>query len=121
MRFRFLLVSTSAYFILVLCALLAAAHHLRAGNSLVCALYLAIPLVLLIPRFWVARGVQIALLLAALEWLRIIPGLVEVRQILGLPWLRMTAILGSITLLTTLSVALFRLRPLQSRYFPTTP
>jgi hypothetical protein len=101
----------------ILSSWMLAAHYLRGSSSWLCALYLALPTVLIVPRSWSARVVQVLLLVGALEWLRIITGLVERRQASGLPWLRMAIILGSATVFTAGSIAAFRLPRLRIRYF----
>jgi hypothetical protein len=78
------------------------------------------PLLLLMPRRWTARTVQVLLVLGALEWLRTTVALVDARQTSGKPWTRMAIILGSVAVFTLLSGFMFRLPPLARRYFART-
>jgi hypothetical protein len=84
------------------------AHFLRAGDLAMVAVALAVVALLFVRRPWTARAVQIALGLGALEWLRTLMLLAEVRRAAGEPYLRMTLILGSVALATALSLLTFR-------------
>ena len=99
-----------------LSALLLAAHFFRAGMYPLFAASLAFPFVLLVQRRWAARLVQVALVLGALEWVRITLMLIMIRQDDGRPWMRMAIILGSVAALTAASGLVFRLGPLKKRY-----
>lgn len=92
------------------------AHFMRAGAwplMLACAL-----LVLLMPwpRRWVARIVQGALVLGAVEWLWTLALLAQQRVALGQPWLRMALILGLVALFTAGAALVFQRRALRARY-----
>lgn len=100
--------------------LILAAHFLRAGMVPLVIFCLAAPLLLIVRRAWAARTIQVLLILGALEWLRIIPGLVEIFDAIGKPYTRMVIILSSVALFTVASVAVFRLPPLRRRYFERT-
>lgn len=86
--------------LVVLSALLLAAHFYRRGAAIVAALCTVLPLVLLVPRGWARRSLQIALVLGTLEWLRTLWSLARVREALGEPWFRMAVILGSVAVVT---------------------
>ncbi len=77
---------------------------------------LAFPAILLIPRPWTARLVQIALILGSLEWIRTMVQLAAQRLRVGESWLRMGLILGTVALLTACAALVFRLRVLRIRY-----
>lgn len=77
---------------------------------------LAAPTVLLIKRPMVARAVQIALLLGALEWVRTLIAIALRRQEVGEPWLRMAVILGVVALVTALSALVFQMKSLKDRF-----
>lgn len=88
---------------IVLSALTLGAHFLRAGHPLLALAAVALPL-LLVPRSAATlRLMQGLLLLGALEWLRTLAGILELRRALGQPWQRMAVILGAVALVTALS------------------
>ena len=99
-----------------LALLVLGAHFLRAGNLAMVAADLAVVALLFVRRPWAARAVQLALGLGALEWLRTLMLLAEERRTAGVPYLRMTLILGSVALATALSLLAFRSRPVQDRF-----
>ena len=99
-----------------LSALLLAAHFSRAGFPLMVIISLAAPLLLFVRRPWVARLMQIGLVLGALEWVRTLIVIAVRWQGLGEPWLRMAAILGTVALLTALSALVFQGKNLKERY-----
>ena len=96
--------------------LLLSAHFYRAGQMVLVLLVLFSPSVLLFRRPWAVRAVQIVLFAGGLEWIRTAVVLAMFRQELGLPWLRMVLILGSVSLLTVGSVFVFQSRALRERY-----
>jgi hypothetical protein len=100
----------------LLSVLLIAAHFSRAGLNVVAGLCLALPLLLLVRRRWVARLFQGLLLLAALEWARTAVVLTMARTDLGYPWGRLALILGLVTLFTLGSIFVFRSERLSKRY-----
>lgn len=68
------------------------------------------------PRAWVARLVQAALVLGAAEWLWTAFVLVQQRQALGQPWLRLALILAAVALFTAGSALVFRHAALRARF-----
>lgn len=88
---------------LALSSLLIAAHFLRTGNILVTIGCLAVPLLLLIRKPAVRIGVQIMLVIAAVEWVRTAFMIAQERAASGAPVTRMFVILGSVALFTLLS------------------
>ena len=99
-----------------LSAFLLAAHFFRAGAYPLVAVSLAFPLVLLAPRRWAARLVQIVLALGVLEWVRTALLLIMARQAEGVPWTRMAIILGFVAAVTAASALVFRFESLKKRY-----
>ncbi len=93
-----------------------AAHFVRARMLVAAALCVLMIALLAVPRAWVARVVQIALVIGALEWARTLAALLASRMAIGQPYLRMTAILVVVALLTLASAWVFRARPLRTRY-----
>jgi hypothetical protein len=101
---------------LLLSFLLLAAHFYRAGLpvlSVACALF---PALLLVKKSWVPVVVQTALLLAALEWIRTLMAVAQIRMEFGQPWTRMAIILGCVALFTGLSALVFQAKALRRRY-----
>jgi hypothetical protein len=100
----------------LLSTLLIAAHFLRYGNLLLALLCLAVPLLLLVRRPPAVWLVQLALFLAALEWIRTTAVLVAQRSHMGLPWVRLSAILGAVAVFTLGSLFVFLSKTLRTRY-----
>lgn len=100
----------------ILSFLLLGAHFLRAGLVPLTALCVALPLLLLLRKTWVPLLFQLLLLLAAIEWLRTIYAVAQVRIAMGDSWMRMAIILGVVALFTALSGLVFRNRKLADRY-----
>ena len=71
---------------------------------------------LFVQRAWVARLVQVALILGAAEWLRTLFDLVQVRIAMGEPYLRMTVILGVVAVVALGSALLFQTVTLRQIY-----
>ena len=71
---------------------------------------------LFLRRPWVARLVQVALVLGALEWARTIYQLVQMRVAHDAPFLRMAIILGAVATITAVSALLFQTRTMQRIY-----
>lgn len=96
--------------------LLIGAHFLRTGLYFIVILIIAIPFILLIKKMWVARTIQLLLILASLEWIRTIFISIEERQAYGEQWTRMAIILGSVAVFTAVSSLVFLFRSLKIRY-----
>lgn len=101
----------------VLSFVVLAAHFFRYQNMVLVGMCLLLPLLLFIRRSWAARVVQAALLLGALEWLRTMVVLIDVRESAGLPWTRLAIILGSVALFTAASGFVFAIPRLRRRYW----
>ena len=92
------------------------AHFYREGSlvpTLGCAALIAL---LALPRAWVARTVQLALLAGSAEWVWTTLMLAQQRLAMGRPWSRMALILGVVTVLTACSALVFRHARLRLRY-----
>lgn len=96
--------------------LLLAAHFLRAGQTVIVVVLLALLLLLLVKKYWVPWVIQLTLLLGALEWLRTLVSVAQVRIGAEMPWTRMAVILGAVALFTALSCLVFRAKALRNRY-----
>ena len=80
----------------ILSILLLAAHFFRAGdNFYMLTLLILLPL-LLIKKSWVPWLLQVALVLGAVEWLRTLMFVAQMRIEFGMPWARMAIILGAV-------------------------
>lgn len=92
------------------------AHFLRAGNLvLVASVLLLVPL-LGVRRRWVARLIQVVLVLGAAEWIRTIVQVAARRSEAGEPMVRMIVILGSVALVAALSALALGMGPLRRWY-----
>ncbi len=99
-----------------LALVLLAAHFYRAGLWPLAAVALLLIALLLVPRAWAARAVQIALLAGTIEWLRTLAAFVGERIAVGHPYLRLTVILLAVALFTAATALVFRAYPLRVRY-----
>lgn len=94
------------------------AHFLRFGHWIGGIASVALVALLAVRRPWVPRLMQVVLVLGAVEWLRTLHGLAQVRSAMGQPYVRMTVILGAVAAMTFLSALLFQWRPLKKIYQP---
>ena len=104
------------YIPIVLSLVVLGAHFMRYGNSIgVFAALLLIGL-LFIRRPWVARLMQVVLVLGTLEWLRTMYELGHMRALHGQPYGRMLVILGVVAAVTLCSALLFQSATLKKVY-----
>lgn len=95
---------------------LLAAHFSRANLFPLVLISLAIPILLLLKRAWVARGIQLLLLAGAAEWIRAMLAYIAIRKEIGEDWTRLAIILVTVALLTACSGLVFRGKALKKRY-----
>jgi len=95
---------------------LLAAHFSRANMFPLVIVSLVLPFLLLIKKAWVARGIQVLLLLGALEWIRAMFGYIAIRKEIGEDWTRLAIILVAVALLTAYAGLVFRGKSLKKRY-----
>lgn len=100
----------------VLSTIVLAAHFLRAGQLLIVLLVLATIPLLAVRKPWSARIIQVMLALGALEWLRTMVRLGQIRAEMGVPYLRMAVILATVALVAACAAALFETRRVR-QYF----
>jgi len=100
----------------LLSGLFIAAHFLRSGLWPLVALSVAAMALLLVKKRWAVLLVQAGLILAGIEWLRVLFSLVRFRQAMGVEWHRLAAILGAVAVLTLLSPLVFRFPVLRRGY-----
>jgi len=89
---------------------------MRYGNEIGMICSIALLGLMFLRQPWVARLVQVALVLGALEWVRTLYELVQVRTALGEPATRMVIILGSVAVVTLVSALLFQSKTMKKVY-----
>ena len=104
------------YIPVVLSLVILGAHFMRYGNSAGVFVFSGLIALLFVRRAWVARLMQVVLVLGALEWVRTLYELVQVRAALGQPFIRMTLILGVVAAVSFCSALLFQLPALKKIY-----
>ena len=102
--------------LVIIAALLIAAHFLRAMDTPMVTLSLAAPLLLLWRRRWSLIALQILAYLAAGRWIATALALIAMREQLGRPWTAAAIILGAVALFTALSGLLLNSRSMRERY-----
>ena len=100
----------------ILSVLLLGVHFLRLGLIPLAVLALQLPVLLLFRQVWVARLMQIILILGALEWVRTLFILVAERCTDGQPWGQLAIIIGLVAVFTGCSALLFYCSSLKKRY-----
>jgi hypothetical protein len=100
----------------ILSLLLLGAHFFRAGIIVLVLLVIVVLFMLLIRQPWVVRLVQFVLIVGGLEWVRTLLAIVNLRQMSGGPWMRLSLILGGVALLTMCSALVFRFKSLRELY-----
>jgi len=104
------------YIPIVLSLAVLGAHFMRYGNSPGVSITTLLIALLFVRRAWVARLVQVALILGAIEWLRTLFDLVQMRVAMGEPFVRMAVILGIVAAVTLGSALLFQVATLRRIY-----
>jgi len=104
------------YVPVVLSLVILGAHFMRYGNSVGVVGALLLIALLIVRRPWVARLMQVVLILGALEWVRTLYELAQVRAALGQPFTRMMIILGVVAAVTFCSALIFQLPELKKIY-----
>ena len=96
--------------------LLMAAHFVRAGQAGIAIVLLALLLLLTLRKTWVPLIIQLVLLLGAVEWVRTLISVAQLRIELDMPWMRMAIILGAVAVFTALSCLVFWSEALRKRF-----
>ena len=104
------------YVPIVLSLVILGAHFMRYGNSAGVIGSAVMIALLFVRRPWVARLIQVALVLGALEWVRTLYMLMQVRVAQDQPFVRMTIILGVVAAVTLGSALLFQSPTLKKYY-----
>lgn len=95
---------------------LIAAHFQRAGLTVVAITCLFALVLLLVTQPWSILLIQAFLILSAVEWLRTLINLVQIRLEYGMPWGRLAFILGCVAFFTAISTLIFRHPQIQKKY-----
>lgn len=104
------------YIPVILSLVVLGAHFMRYDNTLAVFGVLLLIALLFVRLPWVARVMQAALVLGALEWAFTIYELVKMRAALDQPFTRMLIILGIVTVVTACSALLFQTPTLKKIY-----
>ncbi len=104
------------YLPVILSLVILGAHFMRYGNSIGVFGALVLIALLIVRQPWVARLMQVLLILGALEWVRTIYELVQLRAGYGQPFARMIVILGVVVAVTFCSALLFQTPGLKKIY-----
>lgn len=102
--------------LIVISALLIAAHYLRQGEYLLVAGCLLFPLFLLVKRQWALVLVQVCAYIAAALWVHVAMQIIRERIAMGRPYRAVIVILGSVSLFTILSGILLNTKSAKERY-----
>lgn len=100
----------------VLSFLLLGAHFLREGQTVIVICAVLLPFLLFIRKPWVVRLVQFFLVAGAMEWLRTLLFLRAIRIELGMPWMRLVLIVGTVALITACAALVFYHPALKIKY-----
>jgi hypothetical protein len=100
----------------VLSLVVLGAHFMRYGDTILVAGTVVLIALLFVRQPWVARLMQVVLVLGALEWLRTLYGLAQMRAALGEPYGRMLIILGGVAAVTACSALVFQSQALKDIY-----
>jgi hypothetical protein len=104
----------------LLALLLLAAHLVHSGLMSLAALAALLLGLLAVPRPWAARTLQVVLAVAVIEWILTAVGLAQLRLRHDEPYVRLAAILGSVTLFTALAALAFE-HPVLRAHFRLSP
>ena len=89
---------------------------MRYGNLVGMSVIPVLIALLFVRRAWVARLVQVVLVLGAFEWARTLYELTQVRAAHGQPFVRMALVLGAVVAITFCSALLFQSPALKKIY-----
>jgi hypothetical protein len=104
------------YVPVVLSLVMLGAHFMRFGNTIGVVGSVVLIVLLIVRRPWVARLIQIVLVIGTLEWIRTLYELVQLRVAHGQPFTRMLIILSVVAAVTFCSALLFQLPTMKRVY-----
>jgi len=101
---------------IVLSLVVLGAHFMRYGDDIGVIGSLVMIGLLFLRRAWVARLIQVALVLGAFEWMYTLYELVQKRVAIGAPVTRMAFILGAVAAATAGAALLFQTKTMKKIY-----
>ena len=104
------------YIPVVLSFVVLGAHYMRYGSSLAVVGVAVLMALLFVRQPWVARLLQVALVLAAIQWVHTLYDLAQLRIAFGEPYTRLAVILGTVAAVTLCSALLFQSKELKKIY-----
>ena len=96
--------------------ILLAAHISRADLNFLAIPTLLLPFLLFIKKAWIARIIQIILLLGAAEWIRVLFEYIDIRSGSGQDSTRLVLIISVLAIITLLSAFIFQTKPMKRIY-----
>src|SRR3989304_7237149 len=100
----------------IIATLILGAHFYRGANYGLAAVCGTAPLMLLLRRRWVIYVTQVLLLFGGFLWLNSTFQFIQIREAMGLPWIRMALILGAVGLFTAGSAFILNSRRVKALY-----
>lgn len=104
------------YIPIVLSLVVLGAHYMRYGSTFAVVGVAALIVLLFVHRPWVARLMQVALVLAAMQWVHTLYDLAQLRIAFGESPTRLVIILGTVAAVTFCSALLFQTKTLKDTY-----
>lgn len=104
------------YIPIVLSFVVLGAHYLRYGSSIAVVGVAVLMVLLFVRQSWVARLMQVALVLAAIQWVHTLYDLAQLRIAFGESPTRPVIILGTVAVVTFCSALLFQTKTLKDTY-----
>jgi len=101
---------------IILSLLIVSAHYSRNGNTHMTFAMMLLPFILLIKKKWIVYVSSAFLIFTGLIWFETTYKFVQMRQTMGLPYLRLMAILGTVAFLSVISAFSFKGKSLTKRY-----
>ena len=111
-----IIIKVLLYIPVVLSLVVLGAHFMRYGDTIFVVTAAVLIALLLVRQPWVARLIQVVLVLGALEWVRTLYELVQVRIALGEPYGRMLIILTFVATVTACAALVFQSKTLKRIY-----
>jgi len=87
----------------ILSCMILAAHFSRISNDPLALTCLALPLILLSKKEWIRKIFQVFLVIGGIIWIERTLFLIQMRIKIQQPWIRLTIILGTVSLISFLS------------------
>ncbi|TVQ95317.1 MAG: 4Fe-4S binding protein [Desulfovibrionales bacterium] len=92
------------------------AHYLRSGDLGMVVVCLALPGLFFLRQAWVRPVLQAVFVVGMVFWVQTMMDLIQFRQVVGLPWLRLALILGSVAVVTGSGALFLETRTLRKRF-----